>query len=229
MGVTASMFTGTIGHLVAAMIVFLLSHGLPARPNWRATGTRRLGEVGYVIAYSIMSLAVVVWLGFAYADAPYIEVWPYQPGLRWVTLVAMLASCILIVAGFATPNPFSLGPGGRGYDPARPGILRLTRHPVLWGLALWAGGHIPPNGDVASLILFGPLLILALAGPALMERKRRRTLGAAEWARLAAPTSRPATVRLSEVGIGRLAGGVALYLVLILLHPYVIGIDPLVF
>lgn len=112
MGVTASMFTGTIGHLVAAMIVFLLSHGLPARPNWRATGTRRLGEVGYVIAYSIMSLAVVVWLGFAYADAPYIEVWPYQPGLRWVTLVAMLVSCILIVAGFATPNPFSLGPGG---------------------------------------------------------------------------------------------------------------------
>lgn len=100
---------------------------------------------------------------------------------------------------------------------------------MLWGLALWAGGHIPPNGDVASLILFGPLLILALAGPALMERKRRRTLGAAEWARLAAPTSRPATVRLSEVGIGRLAGGVALYVVLILLHPYVIGIDPLVF
>jgi len=221
------MLTGTLGHLVAAMIVFLLSHGLPARPNWRAAGTRRLGDAGYLIGYSLMSLAVVTWLGFAYADAPYVEVWPYVPELRWVTLVAMLAACILLVAGFTTPNPFSLGPGGGGYDPARPGILRLTRHPALWALVLWAGGHIPPNGDAASLILFTPMLLLALAGPALMERKRRRTLGTDEWERLAAATARPATLRFSDIGVARLAGGTALYAALLYLHPYVIGIDPL--
>lgn len=221
------MFTGTLGHLVAAMIVFLLSHGLPARPNWRAAGTRRLGDAGYMIGYSLMSLAVVIWLGFAYARAPYVEVWPYVAELRWVTLAAMLAACLLLVAGFTTPNPFSLGPGGRGFQPARPGILRLTRHPVLWALILWAGGHIPANGDAASLILFTPLLLLALAGPALMDRKRRRALGAEEWQRLAAATARPATLRLSEIGVARLAGGLALYAVLLYLHPLVIGIDPL--
>jgi uncharacterized membrane protein len=38
--------------------------------------------------------------------------------------------------------------------PAR-GIQRVTRHPFLWGVAVWAFVHLIANGDVASLMLFG--------------------------------------------------------------------------
>lgn len=217
--------TGTLWHLLLAMAVFLASHAIPARKGLRDRAAAVFGNTGYHIAYSLLSIAVVVWLIAAYAGAPYVEVWEPRPWMRWPPFVAMLFASILLVAGLGTPNPFSLGRGGRGYDPARPGILRLTRHPLLWALILWAGAHIPANGDVSSLILFLPLLLLALAGPALMERKRRRELGE-RWTELAAGTGR-GVVAVREIGPWRLLGGVGVYAALLHFHPYVIGVSPL--
>jgi uncharacterized membrane protein len=34
-------------------------------------------------------------------------------------------------------------------------LKRLTRHPMLWGVTVWAAVHLVANGDLASLILFG--------------------------------------------------------------------------
>lgn len=215
-------------HLSLAMLAFLATHGIPARPAIRDAGIRRLGNVGYHLAYSALSIAVTVWLGFAYARAPYMPLWDQAPWMRWVPPVAMLFACILIVAALTSPNPFSIGIGGRGFQPERPGILRLTRHPLLWALVLWASAHIVPNGDVAALILFVPLLLLALVGPTLMERKRRRSLGPEAFAYLARHTHAPLLGRmLREIGAPRLAGGVLLYVLLLYLHPVIIGVSPL--
>lgn len=218
--------TGTLWHLAAAMAVFLASHAIPARGGLRAAGIRRFGTVGYHLAYSLLSVAVVVWLGFAYAEAPFVPIWDQAPWMRWVPLVAMVFASILLVAGATTPNPFSLGPGRRGFNVGKPGILRFTRHPLLWALVLWAGAHIVPNGDVASLILFGPLLVLALIGPALMERKRRRELGE-QFDLLARHTDRPSWWGVAEIGWKRLLGGILLYAALLHLHPLVIGVSAL--
>lgn len=214
-------------HLILAMLAFLASHAIPARPRLRDAGIRRLGTVGYHLAYSALSLAVTVWLGLAYAEAPFTPLWDQQPWMRWVPLVAMFFSSQLVVLGLTTANPFSIGIGGRGFDPERPGILRLTRHPLLWALVLWAAAHIVPNGDVAALILFGPLLLLALAGPALMERKRRRSLGPDAFAALARRTHAPSAAVLGEIGPWRPMIGAALYAALLYLHPVIIGVSPL--
>lgn len=218
--------TPGLWHLVAAMAAFLATHAIPARPALRDRGIRAFGTVGYHVLYSLLSIAVVVWLAYAYAGAGYVELWPQQPWMRWVPLVAMFFASILLVAGLTTPNPFSIGIGGKGFVEGRPGVLRLTRHPLLWALALWAGAHIVPNGDAAALILFGPMLVLALAGPALMERKRRRALGG-RFEVLARHTSKPTLWAIPEMGWKRLLGGVLLYAALLHLHPMVIGVSPL--
>ncbi|HSV28869.1 MAG TPA: hypothetical protein VLL76_04905, partial [Candidatus Omnitrophota bacterium] len=63
-------------------------------------------------------------------------------------------------------------------------------------------------------------------GPAMLDRKRRRKLGAAEFARLAALTAVPRAVLLAEIGWARIVAGIVLYAVLLLLHEPVIGANP---
>lgn len=217
-----------MAELVLAVALFLASHRLTNRPGFRAWAEARLGgRRGFTIAYSIVSLLLLAWMIAATRDAPMVMLWGQQPWMRWLPPLVMPLACILAVAGLATPNPFSIGPGATGYDPARPGILRLTRHPVLWAAALWAGAHIVPNGDVAALVLFGPMLALALAGPMLLDRKRRESLGFEQWTRLAALTGRPDMAMVRETGWGRILGGLALYAALLALHLPVIGAWPL--
>jgi uncharacterized membrane protein len=141
-------------------------------------------------------------------------------------------AAILVIAGYTTANPTAVGmERSAGDDDPAPGILRVTRHPVLWGLGLWALSHIPPNGDLASLLFFASLAALAFGGTALIDRKKRLALGS-NWARLAQVTSNIPFVailagrtklRLYEIGILRLVAGLLLYAVLFLAHPYFTG------
>lgn len=220
---------GGLASLAAAVAAFLASHTLVSLPALRRPLEAVLGRVGFALAYSALSLLLLGWIVVAFQAAPDIEIWPQQAWMRWVPPLAMPWVCVLLVAGLTMPNPFSVGRGGRGFDPSRPGILRLTRHPVVLSLALWSGAHILPNGDAGGLLVFAPFLALSLAGPRLLDAKRRHSLGPAEWARLAAATARPSAWRamLRETGPARLAGGAALYLALLALHPLVIGLSPL--
>src|SRR5262249_23922119 len=123
--------------------------------------------------------------------------------------------------------------GGRfsaARDPA-PGILRITRHPVLWSFALWGLAHIPPGGDVASIIFFGGFATLALVGMVVLDFKRRAR-DPDGYARFAAATSRlpflaliTGRARFDFAGIGwvRVAVAVVLYAALFLGHPYFTG------
>lgn len=52
------------------------------------------------------------------------------------------------------------------------------------------GVHLLPNGDLAHVLLFGPFLVMALVGMPMVERRRRREMGEAEWQRLSAHTGR---------------------------------------
>jgi uncharacterized membrane protein len=56
-------------------------------------------------------------------------------------------------------------------------MTRITRHPFLWGAAVWAAAHLLANGRLADVILFGGLLVLALLGPLSIDAKRTRALG----------------------------------------------------
>jgi uncharacterized membrane protein len=154
-----------------------------------------------------------------------------------VVLVLMAIAFLLVVIGMATPSPTSVGgeSGLVGRDPAR-GILRVTRHPFLCGVALWALVHMTVNGDSASLVLFGALLVLAVAGPRSIDAKRRAALGP-RWEPFAAATSVVPFAAIvqgrnrfvpSEIGWWRVGLSAVLYSAMLYVHRWLFGVPPLV-
>lgn len=213
----------------AAYTVFFLSHAIPVRPPVRPWLQARLGRAGFTAAYSALSLAVLAWLIAAAARAPYVPLWGWAPWQNHVVLTVMLPVCLILALAVARPNPFSFG-GARNdrFTPRHPSIVRWTRHPLLVALALWAGAHVVPNGDLAHVILFGTFAAFAGLGGRLIDRRKRREMGA-EWEQLrdaarAAPT---VSESISLATAMRLAAGIALYVGLIGLHPYLFGVSPL--
>jgi uncharacterized membrane protein len=219
-------------HLLAGALVFFSGHVLlsaqPVRPGLVAA----LGERGFLALYSTVALVGLIWLGYGYAVAPR-DPWWGGPGLAFVPLVLMAPAALLYVGAFSQKNPTSVGQSADA-DAAR-GIMRITRHPFLWAMVLWAAGHLVVNGDLPSLVLFGGILLLALIGMREIDRKARKRdpvgFAAFEARTSVVPFAAIAQGRnhlvWSEIGWGRVAAAAALYAALIALHPFVIGASPL--
>jgi len=223
--------------LVIAGIAFCGSHVLLSSTRLRGSLRDQLGERGFLAVYSLTSLAVFAWFVAAYVAAPTIVLWPRQ---RWTALVPVLVmplATILLVAGYSTRNPTAVGMerSARADDPA-PGILSVTRHPVMWAIGLWATGHLIANGDLSSVLFFGSLGALALGGTVLIDRKKQLALGS-NWPRLTQVTSNlpfaalltgRTKLRWSDIGLLRIAAGLLLYAVLYLAHPIITGLPVMV-
>jgi uncharacterized membrane protein len=216
------------GEYTLAFAAFFLTHSIPIRPPVRPWLRARLGAAGFGLAYSVLSLAVLAWLIAAAGRAPYVPLWGWAPWQNHVPLAVMLPVCLIIALAVARPNPFSFG-GARNerFDPARPGIVGLTRHPLLLALAFWAASHAVPNGGLAHVILFVVFAVFALMGGWLVDRRKRREMGE-RWASLDAARRAAGPRPASWTGAGlRLALGVVLYAALIWLHPWLFGVSPL--
>lgn len=216
------------GFFLAALATFLLSHMIPARPAVRGWLIGTLGRTGYFAAYSPVSLTVLGWLIIAAANAPYVEVIPPLPVFRWIPLLVMPLVCWLAIAGLSIKNPFSFGGlGKRPFDPEDPGILRLTRHPILVALMLWAVAHLLANGSLSHVILFGLFAGFAWMGMVLIDRRTARNMGA-DWPELSRNTARlslraPRPWPRPWVWLAT----IAVYGVLLHLHTPLIGLSPL--
>jgi uncharacterized membrane protein len=219
--------------LVAAGFAFCGSHILLSSTRLRGSLCDQLGEYGYLSVYSLTALATFAWFVAAYARAPIIRLWAPWAWSALVPVGLMPFAAILVVAGYTTVNPTAVGMERRaGADDPAPGIIRITRHPVMWGVALWALGHLVANEDLASLWFFGALAALALGGTVLIDRKKRLALGG-NWQRLAGISSnlpfaaliaRRTRLRWRDIGLLRLIAGLLLYAVLYLAHPFFAGV-----
>jgi uncharacterized membrane protein len=220
-----------------AYSLFMIAHVIPAAPGVRGSAIRRLGRGAYLALYSILSIGLLAWLVAAALSAPTTMLWPTTPTLALVAVVVMPFASILVVGGLLSPNPLSISWRRRGFDPERPGIVAITRHPVLWGFLLWTLVHVAANGNLVAVALFGGLAAYAVAGFALADAGARRRLGGEAWATLARSTSvipfaavvaGRARLRADGGMIGAVLLGLALYLVFIGGgHQWLIGRDPL--
>lgn len=221
----------------SALTVFLLSHRVPALPRLRAWLVARLGERWYRAVYALVSLVTLAWVISAALRAPVVVLWSPQPWHAAVALAVMPFALALIGAAALTPNPLSVSLRSGTFDPAAPGIVAVTRHPMLWGFALWAISHLIANGDVVSVILFGGLGAFAVLGMPLLDRQTKDRLGDEEWQRLAAATAiMPFATMLSgrqRFHVDRrpiigASAGIAVYVWMVLHgHAALIGADPL--
>lgn len=217
-------------NLVAASAYFLLIHFGVSGTRLRDALVARLGAGRYRGAFALASLLGIAWLIYAYRHAPGIPLWGLLLGLRPAAYALVYISFLFVVVGISTPSPTRVGMESKlaqGSNMVR-GIIRITRHPFLWGVSLWALTHLIVNGDLASLVLFGSLLILALGGTAAIDAKRRRVFGA-QWAQFASASSNipfaaitagrnqlgPALV---EIGVWRPLAATIVYAVAFYLH-----------
>jgi len=222
--------------LLLTIGVFIAFHIVPAIGPVRRGLIKVLGKAPYIVGYSMISLGLLGWVGIAYSEAEYVELWAQAEWMRWVPLVAMYPACVFLVGTLVHANPLSVGVRGDRFDPEEPGIVSVTRHPLMWSLLLWSGAHIVPNGDLASVLMFGLFTLLGAFGPMSLDAKARRQLGAERWAELAGPTSNvpfaAALLGRTKVDWGMVLcrptiGGMILYAVLLGGHFYAIGVDPL--
>jgi len=168
-----------------ALAVFILLHSVPAIPGLRSRLVERFGRRAYLIVYSLVSLAVLVWVFHAALSLDYVPLWDPQPWQAWVPMVMTPIALFLLFAGLSSPSPASITLR-RGDTPGA--VTTVTRHPVLWGFLLWAGSHLVPNGDLRSLILFGVFAAFSIFGMVTAERRAKRRLGA-EWNTVTSSTS----------------------------------------
>ena len=222
--------------LILAFALFFLSHIIPVRPTIREWLIRHIGKALYLAAYSVLSIILFVWLIVAVGRAPYLALWPFAPWQLWIPNVAMPFVCLLLAFGMAVPNPLSIASrNDESFDPDRPGVAGVTRHPMLWAAALWAIAHAVPNGDLAHVLLFGLFGAFSLLGMLAIDARKQRALGATEWRRLSRRTPLVPLAALAggrwrpsfhKINIFRMVAAVGLYVGLLALHQPVIGVSP---
>ncbi len=222
--------------LAAAAIAFFLLHRGVAGTRLRDVIVQGIGTKAFRVLFALATLLVLIWLWLAFDDARAgagnARLYPTLAGLKPVQLVLQFLAILLIVTGVTTRNPTIVGGGAsvRDQNVVR-GVLRITRHPFMWGTSLLALGHMLVAPTVANCIFFGVLLLVASTGTLSIDAKRRRAL-AADWGPFAEKTSNlpfgaifagRQTLRLGEIGLWRLLVVVVVYAALLLLHPTLFG------
>jgi uncharacterized membrane protein len=218
--------------LTLAVAYFLGIHFFISGTRLRGAIVARTGEPGFLTLFSVLSVVGMGWMIWAYSGADLVPIWTPNPLFHWLAIPLTLIAFLFIFAGLTTPSPTVVG-GESAFSAADPasGMLRITRHPFLWGVALWAFTHLLVNGDLASIVLFGGMLILALIGPALIDAKCRARFGE-KWKPFEAKTSNlPFAavaqgrnhLSIAEIGWTRIAIAFAAWAAMIFLHPLLFG------
>ena len=174
--------------LIIAAIAFVGTHFLLSHPV-RAPLVGAMGERGFSALYSLVALATFIWLVVAYRGAPVTApLWPAGDVLWAIVTVVMLVASILFM-GSLIKNPALPNPGAPArVPPEAKGVFTVTRHPMMWAFALWGFCHIAVMPTLANIVLCAAIIILALFGASLQDRKKKQ-LQPQTWPQWEARTS----------------------------------------
>ena len=216
-------------HLLAATAAFLATHFVSSTPL-RGAAVRAMGEWPWRAVYSVVAFATLYWMAWAYGRAPREELL-WTP-LRHLPSLVMPFAFVLLACGYWR-NPTMVGADKllKSDEPAR-GMIRITRHPLMWAVILWSLAHVAARADARSIVFFGGFFVLAALGTVAMDAKKKRH---PDWPRFERVTSNIPFVAIAqgrnrmawrEIGWLRPAVGLALFFGVFYLHPYVFGVRP---
>ncbi len=226
--------------LWASAAAFLGIHLFSARMRLRDLVTNAIGETAYIVVFSLVSAGVLLWLYVAYSAATVSAenrvLYDLGPWVKDAAIPVVLVAFLIGIPGLLLrKSPTRIGYQNIAPSPSSvTGIIAVTRHPFLWGFAIWSAFHLAANGNEASVILFGSLFLLSLFGTVSIDAKRRRKLGV-DWDAFAAHTS---NIPFAAILAGRVKPhwreifgwpmGVAVLLFLLFLfgHARMTGISP---
>ncbi|QBM77123.1 MFS transporter [Sphingomonas sp. AAP5] len=157
--------------VIAAAAAFVGTHFLLSHPL-RAPLVKAIGANGFMGVYALVAFATLGWLAHAYKIAPAsVPLWAVGEGI-WgpVTLVMLVASILL--TGSLLGNPALPGPPTATAPASARGVFSITRHPMMWAFALWGLCHIAVYPIAANIVVAVAIIVLALVGAALQDRKK---------------------------------------------------------
>lgn len=195
---------------------FLLSHPL------RRPLVRTMGEGPFRGVYSLVALITFGLMVYYY------RVIGREPPLwdsgdaGWITGTLLMWVASILFVGSFIGNPALVGARGPSGGPS--GVLRITRHPMMWSFAIWAAVHLMILGMPKALVMDSAIIILALGGSAGQDRKKSDRMGDA-WHEWTAQTAFiPFTKGLAYPGTAAFVGGTLLFLIATWAHPVPAGI-----
>lgn len=173
--------------LIAASITFVGTHFALSHPL-RAPLVRLLGATGFMALYSLVALAAMAWMAFSFRAAGG-ELLGGSGKLGWIVASVLTLPAILLLLGSFVGNPALPAPGAEKAARREPrGVFRVTRHPMMWSFALWAISHLALWWSWRTNVVALAILVLALLGAHLQDRKKREVMGEA-WSAWETKTS----------------------------------------
>lgn len=221
-------------NLILAALAFAGLHLLVSGTTARDALVARLGEKAYRGLFSLASAVTLAWLIMAWAKVRVPMPTPL-PALKGPADLLVLLAFVFVVLGLLTPGPTIVGAEKllEKEDNVR-GVHRITRHPFLWGVALWALVHLALNPEPANLAFFGTFALVAIAGTFSIDAKRARLYGQL-WPRYAAKTSNVpfaaiaqgrSRLALGEIGFLKVAAGLLAFGFFAYFHARFFGLPP---
>jgi uncharacterized membrane protein len=133
----------------------------------------KLGDGAFLALYSVVALAIFVPLVRLYLANRHAGAWLWTievgPVLRAALYAAMALGLVLAVGALIRPSPAAVAPGRAEVA----GIYRVTRHPLVLGLALVWVLHLIPNASAADVAFFGGFAAFSLAGAWHQDARKR--------------------------------------------------------
>lgn len=204
--------------LAAASIALVGTHFALSHPL-RAPLVRAIGEGPFLGLYSLVAAACMVWMVLAFRAAPSGDLGGASGEAGWVAATLLTLPALVLFLGSLRANPALPSPGAAATIEREPsGVFAVTRHPMMWGFALWALSHMLLWWSWRTMIVASAVLVLALLGAHLQDRKKRLLMGQA-WAAWEARTSYwPRWGRLPAAGLSLWLAGIAAWLLASWLH-----------
>ncbi|EGF90217.1 nnrU family protein [Asticcacaulis biprosthecium C19] len=167
--------------LALACAFFLCIHLMISGTHLKEQIIGRIGGTAYYVIFAILSLVGLIGMCVAFAiaqdDKLNFVFWTAPLPLRIIALVVNFLAFFLLILGLTTPSPTNLLALWRLPDKSVYGVIRISRHPVLAGISLWAVTHIISSANLASWLFFGSLLGVCALGAANIDRKRLALMG----------------------------------------------------
>ena len=209
--------------LIAASITFVGTHFALSHPL-RAPLVRVLGQGGFMLLYSLVAVGAIWWMAIAFRAVQTGQLGGSGTAGWIVATILTLPAMVLLVSSFAG-NPALPAPGAEKQARQEPrGVFAVTRHPMMWGFALWAVAHVALWWSWRTNIVAIAILILALVGAHLQDRKKRALMGEA-WEEWQAKTSYwPRWSALTSAGWKPWLAGALLWLAATYGHIHAAGI-----
>lgn len=167
--------------LIAACLTFVGSHLALSHPL-RGALVRRLGEQGFLALYSLVAFASLGWMAMAFraVGAGGAMAWDGTAPVAWIVASLLTLLALVLLFGSLIGNPALPQMGAQVAERAEAkSVFAVTRHPMMWGFALWAMAHMLVAPTPRVLVLAGSVMVLALVGAHLQDAKKAASMGGA--------------------------------------------------